>query len=336
MLSGLLGCFLAAIVGTTSLLLNHIQVIGTHNSYHVRPPAYMIEAALSVSDDARAWDYTHDPLDVQLTNGVYNFELDIHPFVGGFRVMHVPIIDEETTCPEIADCLATVMAWSEAHPGHIPISFLFEFKLTEALLAGEPLLPADAAMLEQFEQQILSVVPREKILTPDDVRGDGATLAAAVQERGWPTLESSLGKVFFVLHNRTELRDAYTENRPSLEGRIMFVNSSPGRDDAAVMVVDNPYAERIPEYIAAGMIIRVRSDSGLRQGRTGDTSRRDAAFASGAHIISTDFPRGRAHEDTGYVVEFPGGAPARCNPLNSPRDCEQQLRALLGSAADTP
>lgn len=312
-------------LATEPILLNHIQVIGTHNSYHVRPSDGVLEAAIAVREDARAWDYTHDPLDVQLDNGVRNFELDLHPFVDGLRVFHVPIVDEESTCPVFRDCLATVRTWSLRHPNHIPVSFLLEFKLEEAWLAGKPLLEADAALLEVVEVDILSVFPRDAILTPDDVRGDSATLSEAVRTRGWPSLASTRGKVYFVLHNRTVLRDAYTKGRPALEGRVMFVNSSPDRADGAFSVIDNPYSEKITEYVALGMITRVRSDGGLHQGRTGDTSRRDAAFASGAHIISTDFPRGKAHQHTGYVVEFPGGAPARCNPLNSPANCPEAL-----------
>ncbi len=309
--------------------LNHIQVIGTHNSYHVRPPDWILETLEGVRSDVYAWDYTHDPLDVQLDNGVRNFELDLHPFADGFEVLHVPVVDAETTCPTFMDCLRAVRKWSERYPNHIPISFLLEFKLPEAYLDGRPLMPLDASMLEMLEQEILTFFPRDKIITPDDVRGDAETLTDAARARGWPLLEDALGKVFFVLHNRRELRAAYTESHPALEQRIMFVNSSPERDDCAFIVVDNPYAERIPELIEAGFLIRVRSDSGLRQGRSGDTARRDAAFESGAHVVSTDFPAGRAHPETGYVVTFPDRAPARCNPVYSPDDCQAQLERVL-------
>ncbi|HQN01769.1 MAG TPA: Ca2+-dependent phosphoinositide-specific phospholipase C [Candidatus Hydrogenedentes bacterium] len=308
----------AAAANEQPLLLNQIQVIGTHNSYHLRPPDVMLEVAASVTNDAASMDYSHDPLDIQLDNGVRSFELDIQPFADGFHVHHVPIIDEESTCPIFRDCLATTWAWSQRHPDHVPISFLLEFKLLESLVAGKPLLNADAVMLEMLEGEILSIIPREKILAPDDVRGEYATLSEAVRTQGWPSLENTRGKMYFIIHDRDSLREAYTEGRPSLEGRIMFVNSSPDQPDCAFAVVDNPYSKKIPGYIAQGMIIRVRADAGLEQGRTGDTKGREAAFESGAHIISTDFPRGRASADTGYCVEFPGGAEARNNPVNSP------------------
>ena len=67
-----------------------------------------------------------------------------------------------------------------------------------------------------------------------------------------------------------------------------------------------------------GYFVRTRADSGLKPDAPGKLSRRDKAFASGAHIISTDFPTGEPHAETGYTVEFAGGAPARVNPVNGP------------------
>lgn len=319
---------IAGIAGGEPLRLNHIQVIGTHNSYHVRPPDFIFDTLADVDPRVSAWDYTHDPLDVQLDYGVRSFEIDVHPFKDGFAVMHVPIVDAETTCPTFLDCLRTVWDWSERNPGHIPISFLIEFKMDEALLAGEPLMEIDAAMFELFEQEILNVFAREQIISPDDVRGNASSLGEAVRERGWPLLEESLGKVFFVLHDRRELRSVYTDDRPNLEGRLMFVNSSPDRDDGAFIVMDNPRSENIAGLVAGGMLVRTRADSGLREARRGDTGRRDAAFASGAHIISTDYPAGKAHPDTGYRVAFPENAPARCNPVYSPDNCADVLAAI--------
>lgn len=315
----------AVFAGAPALRLNQIQVIGTHNSYHLRPDDTMLEVAASVTDEASSLNYSHDPLDVQLDNGVRSFELDIQPFADGFHVCHVPILDDASTCPIFRDCLTTVLAWSRQHPNHVPISFLLEFKLVESLLAGKPLLNTDAVMLEMLEEEILSVAPRESILTPDDVRGNFLTLSAAVRAHGWPSLENCRGKLFFIVHDRDELRQAYTQGHPSLEGRIMFVNSSPDRPDGAFSVVDNPYSNKIPDYLAKGMIIRVRADSGLVEGQTGDTKKRDAAFASGAQIISTDFPRGRENAASGYCVEFPEGVEFQNDPVNSPHDPEPML-----------
>src|SRR5262245_16488950 len=50
------------------LRLNHLQAKGTHNSYHIAPEGDLIPAL----------EYTHMPLDVQLSSqGVRQFELDV-------------------------------------------------------------------------------------------------------------------------------------------------------------------------------------------------------------------------------------------------------------------
>ena len=103
------------------LRINQLQTIGTHNSYHIRIPG-------KSKREVPEWNYNHAPLDVQLDRGVRSFELDLHYKDGEFEVFHVPLLDEGTTCRKLSDALATVRKWSDAHPTHVPISFLFELK----------------------------------------------------------------------------------------------------------------------------------------------------------------------------------------------------------------
>jgi hypothetical protein len=293
-----------------SLRLNQIQVIGTHNSYHVR------KVPLPGSRGA-SLNYSHPPLDVQLDRGVRSFELDLHYRGGAFEVFHVPIIDEGSTCRKLPDALSTVAAWSAAHPRHVPISFLFELK-REGPKLDKSILEVDEAGLDRLDEVLRAGFPEGKILTPDAVRGDAATLREAIAGRGWPTLDASRGKVFFILHDEGKQREAYVANHPSLKGRAMFVRSNESRDDCATLVLDNPRDPDIPRLAKAGYYIRTRADSGLEVDSPRQPARRDAAFASGAHILSTDFPAGETNQPTGYVVEFAEQAPARVNPVNGP------------------
>jgi hypothetical protein len=98
----------------------------------------------------------------------------------------------------------------------------------------------------------------------------------------------------------------------------MFVRSDESRDDGATLVLDNPRDPDIPRLTKAGYFIRTRADANLKIPGSGQPARRDAAFASGAHILSTDFPTGEADAESGYVVEFPNQAAARINPVNGP------------------
>jgi hypothetical protein len=114
-----------------------------------------------------------------------------------------------------------------------------------------------------------------------------------------------------------EDRDPYQVGHPSLAGRAMFVTSAVGRDDAAVIAIDGSVNgfDRIQELVALGYVIRTRADA-LTDAQAGDTRARDAAFASGAQVISTDYPVPGMLAN-GYSVEIPGGTPSRCNPITT-------------------
>lgn len=290
--------------------MNQLQVVGTHNSYHTREKPI-------AGGRAAAWNYTHPPLDVQLERGVRSFELDLHWRNGEFQVFHVPLLDEGTTCKTLAEALATVRRWSEANPRHVPISFLFELK-SEGPGLDKRIKKVDAAGLDQLDELLRAGFAEGQIITPDVVRGESASLREAVTTRGWPTVDDARGKVFFILHNDGDQRELYSKDRPSQRGRVMFVRSDPSREDAATLVMDGPTDPRIPELAKAGYYIRTRADSDIRIQGSGQPARRDAALASGAHILSTDFPRGQADKETGYVVEFEADAAARINSVNGP------------------
>jgi hypothetical protein len=71
--------------------------------------------------------------------------------------------------------------------------------------------------------------------------------------------------------------------------------------------------------------VRTRSDVPDETFHLNDTtSIRDAAFSSGAQIISTDYQGyGMATRfNINYVVRFPGGRSAICNRLNAPDSCQ--------------
>ncbi|HEV8000031.1 MAG TPA: Ca2+-dependent phosphoinositide-specific phospholipase C [Planctomycetaceae bacterium] len=298
------------------LRINQLQFIGTHNSYHVRDPA-------RPNKNFPDWSYSHAPLDVQLERGVRSFELDLQYRKGEFFVFHVAMLDEGSTCRTLKEGLESVRKWSDAHPRHLPISFLFELKQEGPRLDSTIKIP-DAAALDQLDGILRSVFPPERTITPDDVRGSAATLREAVQKSGWPTLEAARGKVFYILHDEKKERELYTHDHPSLRGRVMFVRSEESREDAATLVMDNPRDPDIPRLVKAGYFIRTRADSGLRTRGSGPLARREAAFASGAQIVSTDFPNGEAQPTTGFVVEFAHAALGRVNPINGPEGLRGQ------------
>ena len=91
----------------------------------------------------------------------------------------------------------------------------------------------------------------------------------------------------------------------------------------AQITLNNPLTdgERIRSLVLEGFLVRTRADANTLEARAGDTSRRVAAFASGAHFISTDYYRPNPAFGTDYRVELPGGAIAICNPARLQPDC---------------
>ncbi|MGQ0823684.1 MAG: Ca2+-dependent phosphoinositide-specific phospholipase C [Actinomycetota bacterium] len=322
-----------------TLRLHQVQVLGSHNSYKTFPYPEVMD---SIRDDIPATvaglEYGHRPLAEQFDAlGVRQIELDVwtdpeggryanpqYPAsVGvtvpdipemhepGFKVLHAIEFDTNSICPTFVLCLEAVREWSQAHPGHVPIVVLVEVK-DEA---------ADAIELAALDAEIRSVFAEDEMVTPDDVRGPFATLGEAVTTRGWPTLHEVRGQIVFALDNGA-LRDVYRATTPSLEGRALFTPATPGAADAAFAKLNDPIGDRaaIQAALAANMLVRTRADADTVQSRTNDPTTRDAALASGAQLVSTDYME--PYEPfSSYSVEIPGGTPARCNPITGPPAC---------------
>jgi hypothetical protein len=75
--------------------------------------------------------------------------------------------------------------------------------------------------------------------------------------------------------------------------------------------------DEIGDLVRSGFLVRTRADASTREARSGDTTRRDRALASGAQFVSTDYPEPDPRF-TGYRVTLPGAAEARPNPVSAP------------------
>ncbi|HEY8217223.1 MAG TPA: Ca2+-dependent phosphoinositide-specific phospholipase C [Acidimicrobiia bacterium] len=274
--------------------LDDLHVLGTHNSYHVRP-----EREITPGEPA---DYAHAPLDVQLSKqGIGAVELDAWN-APTFPVFHSPIVDAGSTCATLERCLRTVARWSKAHPKHDPLFVYVEAKALptnanpavqdaiDAALAEQGITAWDAAGYDRLDALVRKVFGRT-LITPDDVRGKRRTLRDAVVHDGWPTVAKSRGKVLVTLIGDPVILAAYRLGAPSLEGRPMFVNVKPDDPAASLISRDVPdAAAHIPELVQQHFIVKTRADVDGVQARANDRSRADAALASGAQIIFTDYP----------------------------------------------
>ncbi len=293
----------------TPLRINHLQVKGTHNSYHLAPNGPTL----------RQYDYSHEPLEVQAEDfSVRQFELDIWWSPGQNLQVYHNQYDRGTTCQTLEQCLTDLLVWSQSNPSHVPLMIWIEPK--EWTWATTDLTTVIEAqnMLEDIEQGLIDVWPRELVITPDDVRGSHADVSTAVTTDGWPLLEESRGKVMFILLAGGDLRADYHSQHPNLEGAVMFTKAVENTPEAAIFSNTNPEGdgERIQRLVEEGYIVRSRADDAVDgEADNNETTRLEAAIAVGAHTITTDYPA--KVDGIDYWVDLGVG----CNPISAPPDC---------------
>lgn len=314
-LSGrLASCVLAASVfacgqSDNSVRMNQIRVLGSHNSYKraIDPPLLEMMRQ-KIGNRVDGLDYHHIPIEQQLDRGLRGLEIDVvndpqggfyaHPkglelerqmnFDGppfdpdglmlkpGFKIIHVPDLDFRANVYTFQQELALLKKWSDAHPRHLPISITMNAKDEGVHEPGyiKP-IPFDKAAFDAWDAEILSGLGRDKLITPEDVRGRHPSLESAVLAHDWPTLEMARGKFFFVLDEKGKKMETYIEGHSSLKGRVMFVNEEEGKPESAVRIVNEAVRDwaYIQYLVRSGYVVRTRADADTVEARKGDYSR---------------------------------------------------------------
>jgi hypothetical protein len=342
---------------TPAVGLDEIQVLAAHNAYHLEGEKALLDAITAqLPELTPTIEYSHPTLTEQLDLGLRSFELDlfedpeggrygapvaqkllglepIDPVMQepGFKVFHIQEVDYRSTCLTFVACLTELDTWSADHPDHLPFVIHLEAKdgaIQDPGLGFVQPIPATEGTFTAIEDEIHSVLDDDQLVTVADVQGDADTLRAAVEADGWPDVDDLRGRFVFVLDDHGAKRDLYRGLYPDTLDRLIFVDAQPPDDDAAFTVLNDPIADgdRIRELVGKGYLVRTRADADTVEARSGDTTRRDAAFESGAQIVSTDYER----EDPrwpGFVTDLPGDGPARCNPVSAPEGCEDDAFA---------
>ncbi|KAH9870245.1 hypothetical protein J1614_007168 [Plenodomus biglobosus] len=226
-----------ALASEADIRLNHIQVIGTHNSYH-REVSLAEQAVFEkYVPSPENYYYSHASLENQLEHqSVRSFELDLHPddkgglyyppliwtlsnltanntpFDGsvlqkpGIKVFHVTDLDPDAVCHTFIDCLTQLKNWSDANPNHVPIIIDLELKSDAPACAIGGLCPSDAInwtlpRLLTVDAEILSIFPPTQLIRPDDVRTGNLTLEQSIFQHGWPRLNNVRGRFLFFFDN---------------------------------------------------------------------------------------------------------------------------------------
>ena len=138
------------------------------------------------------------------------------------------------------------------------------------------------------------------------MRAAAATAAAATLQQTTGALRESLVGASGDLGHRLLFPDAYGD----LEAPF-----------AAYHSINDPISsfDLIKRVVRAGHVVRTRSDVNGEPTLTLDYTQSEAALESGAHWISTDYPRTPTADTYGFLI--PEGEPSRCNPLTAPTVC---------------
>jgi hypothetical protein len=334
-----------------NLHVNDIVTVGTHNSYKAAiPDKIMALVKMGAAQLAQGLDYSHLPLADQLNDGARAIEIDVvydpkgglyaHPagaaMTGevmpaewsaamaqpGFKVLHVQDIDFHAVCITFVACLQEVKAWSQAHPDHVPILLTLNAKDDAIPMPGSVTpLKFDTAAFDALDAEILSVFSKDELVTPDQVQGGAPSLRDAVLSHGWPSLGATRGKFLFALDESGDKIAAYIGGRKSLEGRVMFVNTTEDSPAAAYLTLNETSdIPRIAADVQKGFLVRTRADADTVEARANTTVRRDKALASGAQYVSTDYMQSDTRFGP-YLARMPAGVVAACNPQRHPERC---------------
>jgi len=262
----------------TTIRMNQMQIIASHNSYRLRTYQPLFDAVLNLSSllppeyDPNDWDYTHIPFNQQFDQyNVRGLEIDIYydPAGGqfynqkgksillgepdasnvpellqpGFKVLHIPDVDYMTNYYTFKSALQAVKTWSDAHPKHVPIFINIESKDETirdvvTVLDFTYAVPYDAAAADALDAEIKSVF------------GENLDNVISPDEiRGnYTTLREAVlaGNWLHLKEARGKvvfimeggLVNFYEQGHPSLQGRACFTYADPASDEAAFVILN--------------------------------------------------------------------------------------------------
>jgi hypothetical protein len=263
------------------------------------------------------------PLGLQMVTNQPAFDAEGEMSKPGFKVLHVQDLDFRSQCRRFEGCLAQVQSWSLANPGHLPLVIVINAKDDVIDRPGftRP-LAFDATAWQQLDAEIFTGL-QNLLLTPTALRGSFPSLRESVLS-GWPQLDKMRGKVLLVLDDSAAKKQSYLASPAGAGGHAMFVDVQEDSPDAAIRIVNDPVAQfdYIQQLVRQGFIVRTRADADTLEARSGDKGRLQAALASGAQIISTDYYIADPAFGHGYKAGLPQAGIARCNPLLLADDCQ--------------
>jgi len=274
-----------------TIKLNDIQYLASHNSYKKKGSnlGHFFVGLGSNFNEARAMNYANQTLTNQLSSGIRSFEFDVRLRNDTFMLTHVPLVDNSSVAPLLDLALDEINLYSTYNPNHFPIIILMEIKddwmmLDPSLrtIGREELIALNLLIEETFGQNLVR---------PSDMINGDLSLKSSIEDNGWPSVQSLLGKVMFVLHAGS-IVESYVDLDESLHTLSMFPSVYSNQTDrhyTSFIIENNPMSSMIPTWISQNFMVRTRIDSELII----INDERTQGISSGAQILTSDYTAGR-------------------------------------------
>lgn len=291
---------------------NEMSFLATHNSYQTSAIDETKKIYRNLSEltfdaiSSKTGDFWSETLTQQLNCGLRSFEMDIETFDRdgeiSFTCMHSPYIEMATSCYDFSLALKEIALWSDNNPNHLPVTIIIEVKSLFIPLEDMKFFNIDYAhVLDGVLRESLG----EKLFTPADMLRDYSSFGEMRAADDWCKVKDMLGKVVVLLHEGN-ITEEYIEIDPSIRTQAMFPMlryEDIDRDCASFILCNDPeeLLEVEEEVIAENKImVRTRTDKFTDVTQ----ERREQALASGAHIVSTDYPVRTDLTEDSYLVSF--------------------------------
>lgn len=294
------------LVTDPSLRLNEVQFLASHNSYK-KLGSGIGKFFVGLGDsfrEARALQYSYHPLTFQLEQGIRSFELDVRFRQNKFELTHVPLVDNSSVAVDFSLALEEIKLYSQHNPNHLPLLILLEFK-TDWMMLDPFLQNITEEELALFDTMLEDVFG-DDLFTPRDMLEEDTTLRETITTTGWPTIQSLLGKVVFIMHPSDTFVPMYYTMDESLSTQNMFLgtNIDTYQEPYASFIVHNdPNFYDIRPMVAENFIVRTRLDASLELYE----HLWENGIASGAQILSSDFTIARSdlkYEEIRYLEDI--------------------------------
>lgn len=296
---------------------NEVAYIATHNSYQLQSvPSLqkLFRDFETVSFGLINGDiplYCSDTLTEQFNVGIRSIELDIETVVDGddvsFVCTHSPLIDMTSSSYDFELALEEIKMWSDANPGHLPISIIVEPKEFFLLENGMRFINLKYAnVLDNLIREAFG----DKLITPAEMMSEHNSLKEMREADDWMSLEDCAGRVAVFFHDTDGVTGRFIKQDETLKSRAMFpMLRYKDRDKsyASVLIVNKPndIEKHSTELIyEKNLIVRTRVDS---YGSYNEEDRRKT-LESGAQILSTDYPKKADMTNVDYYVSFGDGS----------------------------